>query len=136
MGGNLIELIVTPEQALKAIQKIKDEFVPIFGYALANQMAFRMLALMQQFTPVGQYPSGSGRAGGNLRSSEDVDEVQGGFWVGTHSVNYAKYVALGTIFMKPRPFHTLAYERVSQEAPTMALALLAKYADRWGGEPA
>jgi hypothetical protein len=132
----LIELIVTPEQALKALQKIKDEFIPIFSYALANQMAFRMLALMQKFTPVGRYPAGSGRVGGNLRASEDVDKDPDWFWVGTHSVSYAKYVALGTERMAARPFHTLAYEQVKLEAPTMMLALIAKHLERIGGEVA
>jgi hypothetical protein len=116
------------------LQRIKDEFVPIFSYALATQMASRLLGLMQQFTPVGKYPPGSGRVGGNLRSSEDVDEVQGGFWVGTHSVNYAKWVATGTGRMAARPFHTLAYEKVAQEAPTMMLAIIAKHMDKFGGE--
>lgn len=129
----MIELTVTPHQALEALRKIKEEFIPIFSYALANQMAFRILGLMQKFTPIGHYPPGSGRVGGNLRSSEDVDQDGGGFWVGTHSVSYAKYVAMGTDRMAPRPFHTWAYEKVKLEAPTMMLALIAKHFERLGG---
>jgi hypothetical protein len=130
----MIELQVTPQQALKALARIKDEFIPVFSYALAKQLAFRTLKLMQQFTPVGRYPAGSGRRSGNLRSSEDVDTDPDFFWVGTHSVSYAKWVAKGTDRMAARPFHTLAYEKAALEAPTMMLALIAKHMAKWGGE--
>lgn len=148
----MIELDVTPGQALQALARIRDEYMPAFAYALAKQMAFRLLELMQLFTPVRT---------GNLRTSEDVDEEPGGFWVGTHSVSYAKYVAEGTpahdIYpvnkkalawkggghpvthvhhpgTEARPFHLWALRQVEQESPTMILAMIARYPQAFGGE--
>jgi len=146
----MIALTVTPQQALAALARIKDEFVPKFKYALSNQMAFRLLAVMQGFTPVRT---------GHLRTSEGVDVEPDGFWVGTHSVDYAYWVAKGTpphdIYpvnkkalawpggghpvthvhhpgTTANPFHTLAYDQVMKEAPTMVLALLATHGSEFG----
>lgn len=146
----MIVLTVTAQQALAAISKLKDEVMPRFAYALANQMAFRALAIMQGVTPVHT---------GHLRSSEAVDAEDKVFWVGTHSVDYAYWVATGTpphdIYpvnkkalawpggghpvkhvhhpgTKAKPFHTWTYETVLQEAPTMVLALLATHGAEFG----
>lgn len=147
---DMIEFTVTTQQALAALSKIKDEFVPAFKYALAHEMAFRALAVMQPLTPIDT---------GHLRSSEAVDEIPEGFWIGTHSVDYAYWVAFGSsphdIYpvnkkalawkggahpvthvhhpgSKGNPFHTLAFEQVMKEAPTMALALVALHGERFG----
>ena len=49
-----------------SINKLKDN-VDMFISACARELAVRLLAKVVKRTPVGQYPSGSGKVGGTLR---------------------------------------------------------------------
>ena len=49
-----------------SINKLKDN-VDMFISACARELAARLLAKVVKRTPVGQYPSGSGKVGGTLR---------------------------------------------------------------------
>lgn len=66
--------------------------------------------------PVGEYPSGSGRVGGNLRSSisHKVDEAQKGVHIGTN-VDYGIYPEKGTRKMAAQPYLTPAIENNLQD---------------------
>ena len=49
------------------INKLNKEQVDLFISACAKELAARLLAKVIKRTPVGQYPSGSGKVGGTLR---------------------------------------------------------------------
>lgn len=49
------------------IQKLSKEQVDLFITACAKELAARLLSKVIKRTPVGQYPSGSGKVGGTLR---------------------------------------------------------------------
>lgn len=49
------------------MQKLSQEQVDLFISACAKELAARLLSKVIKRTPVGQYPSGSGKVGGTLR---------------------------------------------------------------------
>lgn len=53
------------EKFQKQMQKLQDPNV--FVEACARELAARLLRMVVKRTPVGQYPAGSGKAGGTLR---------------------------------------------------------------------
>lgn len=49
------------------IKKLSEKEIDLFISACAKELAARLLAKVIKRTPVGQYPSGSGKVGGTLR---------------------------------------------------------------------
>jgi HK97 gp10 family phage protein len=86
----------------------------IQGMEQAVSLALEASALLVEgqakaLAPVGKYPPGSGRVGGNLRDSI-THEVEGQeAKVGTN-VEYAPYVELGTVKMAAQPYLNPALE--------------------------
>jgi HK97 gp10 family phage protein len=86
----------------------------IQGMEQAVSLALEASALLvegqaKNICPVGKYPPGSGRVGGNLRNSI-THEVEGKeAKVGTN-VEYAPYVELGTSKMAAQPYLNPALE--------------------------
>lgn len=60
--------------------------------------------------PVGKYPPGSGRVGGNLRNSITHEVEKKEARVGTN-VEYAPFVELGTVKMAAQPYLNPALEK-------------------------
>lgn len=89
---------------LAALQKrlsvLSDQQMRAFYVAAAKELAARLLRKVKKRTPVGQYPSGSGRTGGTLRRGWTVDtdvKVIGDTYEITvfNPVEYAPYVEFG-----------------------------------------
>lgn len=89
---------------LKALQKqisaLSDQQMHLFYVAAAKELAARLLRKVKKRTPVGQYPSGSGRTGGTLRRGWTIDtevKVEGDTYEITvfNPVEYAPYVEFG-----------------------------------------
>ena len=55
------------ERIQNNLEKLNQEQVDLFIDACAKELAARLLAKVIKRTPVGQYPSGSGKVGGTLR---------------------------------------------------------------------
>ena len=51
----------------KNVEKLSNSQVVVFMESCAKELAARLLAKVVKRTPVGQYPSGSGKVGGTLR---------------------------------------------------------------------
>lgn len=85
------------QERLEKISKQTDAFFE----ALGKDIAKRLIAEAVKRTPVGQYPSGSGKVGGTLRrgwSAKDVTITKAGRqWVITiyNRTEYASYVEYG-----------------------------------------
>ena len=69
------------EALLKNLQEMEKN-VDLFLEACTKELAARLLAKVIKRTPVGQYPAGSGKVGGNLRRG----------WTGGQKSNAAEYV--------------------------------------------
>lgn len=89
---------------LAALQKrlsvLSEQQMTLFYVAAAKELAARLLRKVKKRTPVGQYPSGSGRTGGTLRRGWTVDtdvKVIGDTYEITvfNPVEYAPYVEFG-----------------------------------------
>lgn len=89
---------------LAALQKrlsvLSEQQMRLFYVAAAKELAARLLRKVKKRTPVGQYPSGSGRTGGTLRRGWTVDtdvKVIGDTYEITvfNPVEYAPYVEFG-----------------------------------------
>lgn len=89
---------------LAALQKrlsvLSEQQMKLFYVAAAKELAARLLRKVKKRTPVGQYPSGSGRTGGTLRRGWTVDtdvKVIGDTYEITvfNPVEYAPYVEFG-----------------------------------------
>lgn len=89
---------------LAALQKrlavLNEQQMKLFYVAAAKELAARLLRKVKKRTPVGQYPSGSGRTGGTLRRGWTVDtdvKVIGDTYEITvfNPVEYAPYVEFG-----------------------------------------
>ena len=94
-------------EQLEDADKVVEEFIN----ACAKELAARLLSKVIKRTPVGQYPSGSGKTGGTLRrgwtagkgqgAASYVQSLQvhhyGGYYVIeiTNPVEYASYVEFG-----------------------------------------
>ena len=92
---------------LEDADKVVEEFIN----ACAKELAARLLSKVIKRTPVGQYPSGSGKVGGTLRRGWTAGKSQGaasyaqslqihhygGYYVIeiTNPVEYASYVEFG-----------------------------------------
>lgn len=88
----------------KALQKqlsaLSDKQMQTFYVAAAKELAARLLRKVKKRTPVGDYPSGSGRTGGTLRRGWTVDtdvKLIGDTYEITvfNAVEYAPYVEFG-----------------------------------------
>lgn len=93
------------------IENITDEMIDEFCIEVAKEFAARFLRLVIKATPVGQYPSGSGKTGGTLRrgwtanadekvnrfvDSLSVSYVAGNYVIEiVNDVDYASYVEYG-----------------------------------------
>ena len=60
------------------LDKLQDANVDAFCEACAKELAARLLAKVIKRTPVGQYPSGSGKTGGTLRRGWTSQNGSGG----------------------------------------------------------
>ena len=61
----------------KKIQQISEkEVINQFIESSAKELAARLLRAVKKRTPVGQYPSGSGKVGGTLRRGWTIGEVK------------------------------------------------------------
>jgi hypothetical protein len=94
-------------EQLEDADKVVEEFIN----ACAKELAARLLSKVIKRTPVGQYPSGSGKTGGTLRRGWTAGKGQGaasyaqslqvhhygGYYVIeiTNPVEYASYVEFG-----------------------------------------
>ena len=94
-------------EQLEDADKVVEEFIN----ACAKELAARLLSKVIKRTPVGQYPSGSGKVGGTLRRGWTAGKSQGaasyaqslqdhhygGYYVIeiTNPVEYASYVEFG-----------------------------------------
>lgn len=91
------------------IQKLSDKQIDEFISACAKELVARLLAKVIKRTPVGQYPSGSGKVGGTLRRGWTTGQSVNAY-VSTLSINksgndyiieivnpveYASYVEFG-----------------------------------------
>ena len=84
------------------IQSLKDIDMNAFCTECSKEIAARLLSLVVRRTPVGKYPSGSGKVGGTLRRGwgavADINVVKEGdtYTVTiTNPVEYASYVEYG-----------------------------------------
>ncbi len=91
------------------IQKLSKEQVDLFITACAKELAARLLSKVIKRTPVGQYPSGSGKVGGTLRrgwtagksassyvSSLTIQHVGNEYIIEiTNPIEYSSYVEFG-----------------------------------------
>ena len=93
------------------LNKLQDANVDAFCEACAKELAARLLAKVIKRTPVGQYPSGSGKKGGTLRrgwtagknssAKKAVDSLTIHYFGDTYvieienPVEYASYVEYG-----------------------------------------
>lgn len=76
-------------------QELKQEFYE----SSTKEMGARLLARVKRRTPVGDYPSGTGKVGGTLRDSwktSDVSYKNGTYTIDVYNpVEYAPYVEYG-----------------------------------------
>ena len=86
----------------KNIERIQQVDMAAFCTECSKEIAKRLLALVIPRTPVGQYPSGSGKVGGTLRrgwtAAENVTVTKEGDTytvVISNPVEYAPYVEFG-----------------------------------------
>lgn len=95
----------------KKLEKLPDEQLQRFITAVSKELAARLIQKVQGYTPVGQYPAGSGKVGGTLRrgwtGKKDMDAVmyamtlpvvkQGSGYIikVINPVEYASYVEYG-----------------------------------------
>lgn len=96
---------------VKKFEKLDEAQIVAFYEAAAKELAARLLALVIPRTPVGDYPSSSGKMGGTLRrgwtNNEDMDfhayaqsltvtSTGGGYAIEViNPVDYAMYVEFG-----------------------------------------
>ena len=69
------------EDFQKKLEKIQASDLDAFVQSCAKELAARLLRLAIKRTPVGQYPSGSGKVGGTLRrgwTAKTQEEAAGG----------------------------------------------------------
>ncbi|MDF2881579.1 MAG: protein of unknown function phage head/tail component [Clostridiaceae bacterium] len=57
-------------------QQLQTEDLQTLAMDLTNEIASRLFARIVKRTPVGQYPSGSGKVGGTLRRGWTIGEIQ------------------------------------------------------------
>lgn len=69
------------QELQKKIEKLQKKELKEFCEAVSKELAARLLAKVIKRTPVGQYPSGSGKVGGTLRRG----------WTGQKQQNAAAY---------------------------------------------
>lgn len=86
------------EKLKNKIEKLEDKKTELME-ACAKELAARLLASTKRHTPVGQYPSGSGKVGGTLRRGWTIGKME---HVGdvyrieiVNPVEYASYVEYG-----------------------------------------
>lgn len=76
-----------------------EELKSVFYEAATKEMGARFLSKVKKRTPVGDYPSGTGRVGGTLRDSwktSDVSNKDGKYTLTVYNpVEYAPYVEFG-----------------------------------------
>lgn len=82
------------------IQRLSGEELDKFCRSAAKELAARLLRKVKMRTPVGQYPSGSGKVGGTLRNGwtieADITRVGNEYEIVVYNpVNYASYVEFG-----------------------------------------
>jgi len=121
------------------LNKLDDEEINIFIQSCAKELAARLLAKVIKRTPVGEYPSSSGKKGGTLRRgwtagknqsvskyvSELVIHHYGGVYVIeiVNPVDYASYVEFGHRtrnhkgWVKGRFMLTISEQEIERDAP-------------------
>jgi hypothetical protein len=83
----------------KRLQKLNVEQLNTTCISLTNELAARLLRKVIKRTPVGQYPSSSGKIGGTLRRGWNIGEInKAGNTYEVEIINpvmYASYVEFG-----------------------------------------
>ena len=99
MGKNIKVNIKGLEELQKQIEDFQSSY-DAFVEGLGKEIAQRLIRKVKQRTPVGEYPSGSGKTGGTLRRSWDgfvkIRKMIGMYEVEvTNPTEYADYVESG-----------------------------------------
>lgn len=81
MAGGSVDVRDLKDFRRKLEEKLGDNQVDLFIESCAKELAARLLAKVIKRTPVGQYPSGSGKKGGTLRRG----------WTGEKSQSASSY---------------------------------------------
>lgn len=83
----------------KRLQKLNTQEIDKICIELTNQIAARLLRKVIKRTPVGQYPSGSGKTGGTLRRGWNIGTInKSGDTYEVEIINpvlYSSYVEFG-----------------------------------------
>lgn len=139
------------------LQKLKDQIekfgdptqVDKFMTSCAKELAARLLSKVIKRTPVGQYPSGSGKTGGTLRrgwtagqggnatayaNSMQVNKVGNDYVIEIiNPVEYASYVEFGhrtrdhTGWVEGKFMLTISEDEIRRSAPNILAKKLEKY---------
>lgn len=121
------------------INKLENEHKHEFIESCAKELAARLLTKVIKRTPVGQYPSGSGKVGGTLRRGWTADKKQGAksyadslkvnYFGGTYvieivnPIEYASYVEFGHRtrnhkgWVQGRFMMTISEQEIERDAP-------------------
>ena len=121
------------------IDKLENEHRHKFIESCAKELAARLLAKVIKRTPVGQYPSGSGKVGGTLRrgwtgdnkqsAKSYVDSLRVNYFGGVYvieivnPVEYASYVEFGHRtrnhkgWVQGRFMLTISEQEIERDAP-------------------
>ena len=119
------------------IKKLNSEQKDVFYTKAANRLAAQLLTKVIKRTPVGVYPSGSGRTGGTLRRGWMATKAQknGNVYQSTvyNPVEYASYVEYGHRtrnhkgWVAGRFMLTNSEKELSQQVPEILQKMLDSY---------
>ena len=112
-----LDMTITMDEAIETLEKLRGEQLVEAKKEFVLQMALEFLKMMKHHSPVRT---------GRMRSSMDIFDHPTGLVIGP-TVQYAKFVALGTRFMKAQPFHEWAFNDVMQRAPTILDAVARRF---------
>jgi hypothetical protein len=120
----------------KKLERLEKADLDALSEQMVKQLAARMLAKVIKRTPVGQYPSGSGKTGGTLRRGWTVGPVvKKGDMYEIEIINpvyYAAYVEYGhrtanhASWVPGRFMMTVSEQELEREAPKIIEAALIK----------
>ena len=121
----------------KALNRLQGEDRDAFCEKCVKELASRLLAKVIRRTPVGQYPSGSGKNGGTLRRNWSIGKVTkaGGIYEieVINSTEYASYVEHGHRtrdhkgWVSGRFMLTISENELNVQAPKILENKLMKY---------
>jgi hypothetical protein len=113
------------------IQSLEDIDMDAFCTECSKEIAARLLSLVVRRTPVGKYPSGSGKVGGTLRRGwgvvADINVVKEGDTYTVTIINpveYASYVEFGHRtrnggYVEPQLMLTISEEKLKNAIPKL-----------------